>query len=35
VTWPFDAVCRAVVAHTSADDQEGIVMLPELDTIHA
>ena len=32
---PFDAVCRAVVAHTSADDQEGIVMLPELDTIHA
>ncbi len=25
------APCRAVVAHTAADDQEGIVMLPELD----
>lgn len=28
------APCRAVVAHTSADDQEGIVLLPELDAIH-
>jgi len=27
------AVCRAVVAHTAADDQAGIVMLPELDTV--
>ena len=27
------AVCRALVAHTSPDDQAGIVMLPELDTI--
>jgi uncharacterized RmlC-like cupin family protein len=27
------AICRAVVAHTSADDQAGIVMLPELDRI--
>lgn len=25
------ADCRAVVAHTAADDQEGIVMRPELD----
>jgi uncharacterized RmlC-like cupin family protein len=25
------AVCRAVVAHTAADDQDGIVMLPDLD----
>jgi uncharacterized RmlC-like cupin family protein len=24
--------CRAVVAHTAPDDQEGIVLLPELDT---
>jgi uncharacterized RmlC-like cupin family protein len=24
---------RAVVAHTAADDQEGIVLLPELDTL--
>jgi len=24
-------VCRAIVAHTAADDQAGIVMLPELD----
>ena len=23
--------CSAVVAHTSSDDQEGIVLLPELD----
>ena len=30
-----NAVCRAVVAHTAADDQAGIVMLPELDRIHA
>jgi uncharacterized RmlC-like cupin family protein len=29
-----DAPCRALVAHTSADDQAGIVMLPDLDTIH-
>jgi uncharacterized RmlC-like cupin family protein len=28
-----DAVCRAVVAHTAADDQTGIVMLPELDGV--
>ena len=26
-------VCRAIVAHTAADDQAGIVLLPELDTI--
>lgn len=26
-------VCRAIVAHTSPDDQAGIVMLPELDTL--
>ena len=26
-----NAVCRAVVAHTAADDQAGIVMLPQLD----
>jgi uncharacterized RmlC-like cupin family protein len=29
-----NGVCRAVVAHTAADDQAGIVMLPELDAIH-
>ena len=28
------APARAVVAHSSADDQEGIVMRPELDAIH-
>lgn len=28
-----DAICRAVVAHTSPDDQAGIVLLPELDTL--
>lgn len=28
------ALCRALVAHTSSDDQEGIVLLPELDAIH-
>ena len=28
-----DAPCRALVAHTAADDQEGIVMLPELDLL--
>ena len=28
------AVCRALVAHTAADDQAGIVMLAELDGIH-
>jgi len=27
------AVCRALVAHSSADDQAGIVMFPELDAI--
>src|SRR5262245_42101687 len=27
-------VCRAIVAHTAADDQAGIVMLPALDGIH-
>jgi uncharacterized RmlC-like cupin family protein len=26
-------VCRAVVAHTAADDQAGIVLLPELDAL--
>jgi uncharacterized RmlC-like cupin family protein len=26
-------VCRAVVAHTAADDQQGIVLLPELDSL--
>jgi uncharacterized RmlC-like cupin family protein len=29
-----EAACRALVAHTSPDDQAGIVMLPELDSIH-
>lgn len=29
------ALCRAVVAHTAADDQAGIVMLPELDPLVA
>ena len=28
-----DAICRAIVAHTSADDQDGIVLLPELDEV--
>jgi uncharacterized RmlC-like cupin family protein len=28
------AVCRAIVAHTSPDDQAGIELLPELDSIH-
>jgi len=27
------AMCRAIVAHTAADDQEGIVPLPELDAL--
>jgi uncharacterized RmlC-like cupin family protein len=27
------APCRALVAHTAADDQEGIVLLPELDPL--
>lgn len=27
------AVCRAVVAHTAADDQDAIVLLPELDAL--
>jgi uncharacterized RmlC-like cupin family protein len=26
--------CRALVAHTSPDDQDGIVLLPDLDAIH-
>ena len=30
---PFDAACRAVVAHTSPSDQDGIVMMPELDPL--
>jgi len=29
------AECRAIVAHSSASDQDGIVMLPELDAIYA
>lgn len=28
-----DATCLALVAHTAADDQEGIVMMPELDAL--
>ena len=28
------APCRARVAHSATDDQEGIVRLPELDRIH-
>lgn len=27
------ALCRALVAQTAADDQEGIVLLPELDSL--
>ena len=27
------ATCRALVAHTAADDQTGIVLLPELDAL--
>jgi len=27
------ATCRALVAHTAADDQAGIVLLPELDAL--
>ena len=27
------AACRALVAHTAADDQQGIVLLPELDAL--
>ena len=30
---PFDLPCRAVVAHTSASDQDGIVLMPELDAM--
>jgi uncharacterized RmlC-like cupin family protein len=34
VVWnTSDEVCRAVIAHTAADDQEGIVLLPELDAL--
>jgi uncharacterized RmlC-like cupin family protein/ketosteroid isomerase-like protein len=29
-----DTECRAVIAHSSASDQDGIVMLPDLDTVH-
>ena len=28
-----NAICRALVAHTSSDDQAGIVLLPELDAL--
>ncbi|MGE5244813.1 MAG: cupin domain-containing protein [Betaproteobacteria bacterium] len=28
-----DAPCRAVIAHTASNDQEGIVLLPELDAL--
>lgn len=28
-----DADCRALIAHTAASDQEGIVLLPELDQL--
>jgi uncharacterized RmlC-like cupin family protein len=36
VVWnTSNAVCRAVIAHTAADDQEGIVLLPELDELLA
>jgi uncharacterized RmlC-like cupin family protein len=27
------APCRALVAHSAADDQAGIVLLPDLDTL--
>jgi uncharacterized RmlC-like cupin family protein len=27
------ATCRALVAHSAADDQAGIVLLPELDDL--
>jgi len=30
---PSVGYCRALVAHTSADDQDGIVLLPELDDL--
>ena len=30
-----DAPCTFVVAHSAADDQQGIVMLPELDGVEA
>jgi transposase InsO family protein len=29
----IDGVCRAIVAHTAADDQAGIVLLPHLDSL--
>ena len=29
---PTDETCRALVAHTAASDQEGIELLPELDS---
>jgi uncharacterized RmlC-like cupin family protein len=28
-----NAVCKALVVHTAADDQAGIVLLPELDAL--
>lgn len=31
---PSAADCRAIVAHSSASDQDGIVMRPDLDLIH-
>jgi uncharacterized RmlC-like cupin family protein len=30
---PFDEPCRAVVAHTAGNDQEEIVLLPDLDRL--
>lgn len=29
----YEALCRAVVAHTAPDDQEGIELLPDLDAL--
>ena len=28
------APCVALIAHSAADDQEGIILLPELDRLH-
>jgi len=28
-----DTICRALVAHTAPDDQEGIELLPDLDAL--
>jgi uncharacterized RmlC-like cupin family protein len=30
-----ERACRALVAHSASDDQAGIVMLPDLDAMHA